>query len=52
MADLEGYIPQAIAAQFRRQAIRVWIVGLGVTLFWLALILLPPVAKADGMTGI
>ncbi|MBV6495329.1 MAG: DUF2085 domain-containing protein [Acidobacteria bacterium ACB1] len=50
MAASEEYIPQVIAAQFRRQALRVWIVGLGVVMFWLVLILVPPIAKADGMT--
>lgn len=52
MAASEAYIPQVIAAQFRRQALRVWIVGLGVVLFWLALILLAPVAKAEGLTQV
>lgn len=52
MATSEAYIPQTIAAQFRRQALRVWLVGLGVVLFWLALILAAPIAKADGLTQI
>ncbi|HQZ82810.1 MAG TPA: DUF2085 domain-containing protein [Pyrinomonadaceae bacterium] len=52
MAASEAYIPQFVAAQFRRQALRVWIVGLGVVLFWLALILVPPIAKADGFVQI
>lgn len=52
MAASEAYIPQMVAAQFRRQALRVWIVGLGVVLFWLGLILAAPLAKVEGLTQI
>jgi len=48
----ETYISVEIAARFRRQAVRVWFVGLAVTGFWTALILAAPITKANGLTAI
>ena len=45
------YIPQNLAKHFRKQAYRVWAISLAVVAFWVALILLPPIA-ADGFPDI
>lgn len=45
-------MPQRTAERFRQQAIRVWIVGLTVVGVWLASIVVAPMAKANGLTGL
>ena len=47
-----SYIPREIVDQFRRQAIRVWMIGLSVVLIWVLAIVAAPVAKANGITAI
>ena len=47
----ETYIPQDLAAKMRKQAVRVWIVGLAVVWVWVLLIVAAPVAKANGFTS-
>lgn len=46
------YIPISIATQFRVQAWRAWAIGLGIVGLWLILIVLPPVARANGYIGV
>ena len=48
----EKYIPRDIAALMRKQAFRVWIIGLAVVLVWVLLILAAPLAKANGVVAI
>ena len=48
----ENYIPLTIAARFRSQAVKVWIISSAVVLFWVLLILSAPIAKANGFSGI
>lgn len=49
---IENYIPQAIAAAFRRQAVKVWAVASLLVFAWVFVILLAPVAKANGFNAI
>lgn len=48
----ENYIPQNIAAMMRKQAIRVWMIGLVVVFVWVSFILIAPLAKANGFINI
>jgi uncharacterized membrane protein len=48
----EEYTPVNIAARFRRQAWRSWSVGLAVVLIWALLIVIAPIAKANGFVAI
>jgi uncharacterized membrane protein len=48
----ENYVPQNIAVTMRKQAIWVWLIGLAVVLVWVSLILVAPVAKANGFAAI
>lgn len=47
----ENYIPTDLAAKMRKQAVRVWIVGLVMVLVWVLLIVAAPVAKANGLAS-
>jgi uncharacterized membrane protein len=49
---VENYIPVEIAAANKQQAVKVWLIGLGVVALWATLILVPPLAKASGHTAI
>jgi uncharacterized membrane protein len=46
------YIPIDLQPVFRSQAIKVWLIGCAVTLFWVLLILVPPIAKANGLSQV
>jgi len=48
----EHYSPQSLAQVFRKRAIFVWRIGTMIALVWVALILTPAVAKANGLTAI
>lgn len=48
----EFYISQHSNDLMRRQAWKVWTIGLLVTILWLGLILVPPIAKANGAESI
>lgn len=48
----ENYIPHGLALRMRKQAIRVWVIGLIVLLTWVLTIVLTPVARANGLTGV
>ena len=49
---IENYIPQNYAARFRKQAWKVWFISALVVFAWVFVILLAPVAKANGFDGI
>lgn len=48
----ENYVPVQIVARFRRQAWRSWAVGLAVVVVWVLLIVIPPLAKANGFVAL
>jgi len=48
----ENYISQATAATMRKQAFRVWIIGLLVVLAWVLLIVAVPILKANGLAAV
>ena len=53
MPDLiENYSPQPMLAVMKRQAWRVWTIGLVVVFVWVSLILIAPIAKANGLVAI
>ena len=45
------YAPISLQPVLRSQAIRVWAIGCAVVITWLLLILVPPIAKANGYTN-
>jgi uncharacterized membrane protein len=49
---IQEYIPINLQSSLKSQAIKVWLVGCAVALVWVLLILLPPIAKANGYTEI
>ena len=49
---IENYVPQAILPLMRKQAWKVWFVGLAVVLVWNLLIALAPIAKLNGVESI
>ncbi|MFZ1702186.1 MAG: DUF2085 domain-containing protein [Pyrinomonadaceae bacterium] len=52
MQSVETYIPVDIAARFRRQAVKVWVIGIAVVFVWTAAIILAPLAKTGGLTAV
>jgi uncharacterized membrane protein len=52
MQPIENYIPQNFTTRFRKQAWKVWFVSALVVFAWVFVILLAPVAKANGFEGI
>lgn len=48
----ENYVPKQITARFRQQAWRSWAVGLAVVVVWVVLIVIPPLAKANGLVAL
>lgn len=49
---IENYIPPSLAVDFRRQAVKVWGVASLLVFAWVFVILLAPVAKANGFNTI
>jgi len=49
---IEDYIPQPMMSILRRQAWKVWAIGLSVVFLWVFLMILAPLAKANGFTAI
>lgn len=47
----ENYTPQTVVETFRKQAWKVWTIGLAVVGLWASAIILAPVLKADGATA-
>ena len=50
--DVQQYIPIDLRSELRSQAFRVWLIGCGVTLAWVSLIVIAPLAKANGITSV
>ena len=48
----DTYIPIEIADRLRSQAWRVWAIGLLIAGLWLGLILIAPIAKANGLVSV
>ena len=46
------YVPIEMISRQRRQAVRVWLIGMAVVFVWVALIVAAPVAKAYGIVGV
>lgn len=46
-----NYVPVGVLEQFRRQAFRVWFIGLLVVLAWVLLIVGVPLLKANGLAA-
>ena len=47
-----NYVSLDLAAKMRKQAIRVWMAGFVVVTVWALLILVAPLAKANGFVGV
>ena len=48
----DAYVSLDLAPKMRKQAIRVWIVGLVIVFLWAAAIVTAPIAKANGLVAI
>ena len=48
----DEYIPLAVAKDLKARAWKAWSLGLAIVLFWVLLILVPPLAKSNGITGL
>ena len=46
---IENYTARPLIGTMRRQAWKVWAIGLAVVLIWVSLILIAPIAKANGL---
>lgn len=47
-----NYVPLDIAITMKKQAIRVWMIGLSVVFIWVLAIVASPIAKANGLVAI
>jgi uncharacterized membrane protein len=47
----DNYVPQNVLTMMKRQAWKVWAVGLAVVALWAGLIVAAPLAKANGLNG-
>jgi len=52
MEEVQNYIPTTLRKSLRNQAIRVWLIGFAIVFAWNSLILLAPIARADGFTNL
>jgi uncharacterized membrane protein len=50
--EVQQYVPINLRPELRSQAFRVWLIGCAVTLTWVSLILIAPIAKANGFTAL
>jgi uncharacterized membrane protein len=48
----DQYIPISVSKELRTQAWKAWAVGLAVASVWVLLIVLPAIAKVNGITGV
>lgn len=48
----DNYVPQSMNTVLRRQSWKAWAAGLAVVTLWVLLILVPPIAKANGLNGL
>lgn len=51
-APAETYVPMDLAARFRRQAWKVWAIGVTVVFVWVLSIVAAPIAKANGFVAL
>lgn len=49
---IENYTPQTVVETFRKQARKVWTIGLVVVGLWVSAIVLAPILKANGATAL
>ena len=49
---VENYTPQPLIAAMKRQAWKVWSIGLFVVFLWVFAIILAPIAKANGLVAV
>ncbi|HTK39014.1 MAG TPA: DUF2085 domain-containing protein [Pyrinomonadaceae bacterium] len=49
---IENYVPQALAVNCKRQAVKVWIISSLLVFAWVFAILLAPLAKANGFENV
>jgi uncharacterized membrane protein len=49
---IENYAAQSMIGPMRRQAWKVWMIGLAVVFAWVSLILIAPIAKANGLVAV
>ncbi len=47
-----SYIPVEMAAKFKRQAVKVWFIGLAIVGIWVLVIIAAPIVKANGLVAI
>lgn len=47
-----SYIPVEMAATFKRQAVKVWFIGLAIVGIWVLVIIAAPIVKANGLVAI
>jgi uncharacterized membrane protein len=50
--QVQEYIPIFLKPALRSQAVKVWLIGCGVALAWVSLIVLAPIAKANGLIAV
>ena len=50
--QIQDYVPVSLRPELKAQAIRVWLVGCAVVLLWALLIILAPLAKANGFVSV
>ena len=48
----DSYVPQSVQRDLRRKAWRAWAIGVALVSAWVFLIIVPPLAKAIGVTAI
>jgi uncharacterized membrane protein len=48
----QSYVPLDLTTRFRRQAWKVWAIGLAVVFLWVLTIVLAPIAKAGGLLAL
>lgn len=50
--EIQDYIPLSLRPALKSQAVKAWLIGCGVVLAWALLIVIAPIAKANGLTGL
>jgi uncharacterized membrane protein len=51
-SEIQQYIPISLKPALKNQAVKVWLIGCAVVLTWALLIVIAPIAKANGFTAI
>ena len=50
--EVRQYIPIDLRQELKSQAFRVWLIGCAITLAWVSLIVVAPLARANGLTAV